>query len=249
MGQCLSTSGRIFGRSCQCADNQVTVESSTSRISATEELLSSHASLQRDLRTANMPAGDTQASSTRPDPDEIDFLELFDDEVRVLSNLTNLEADLLKGNSISIDKDDLICLLMQESQRLAKEQRRTKRNGLQIPTDRCSVTSMDGLQIVTRLLLRLRNSSGDEPSEKIGDGNSESSVDSGVDEDVRASAASVEDHSDVLTLDDKSGGNSGEILEFNEQEGREAILKEFLEDVEKFDGVEAECNAEAYLKR
>ena len=249
MGQCLSSPRRIFSKTSKCADSEVVIESSMSLISSTEELLSSRASPQGDVCTTNPPAGDTQDSFTKPDPDEMDFLELFDDEVRVLGNLTNLEEDLLKGNSVAIDKDDLICLLMQESQRLAKEQRRSRQNGFQPPNDRCSLTSMDGLKIVTRLLLRLRNSSGDGPNGDAENRKPELSVDSGVDEDVHASGASVLERSSLLSLDDNIDAVSGEISKFNEQEGREAILNEFLNDIEKFDGLVVENGTETYLKR
>ncbi|VDK34055.1 unnamed protein product [Taenia asiatica] len=247
MGQC-STSDRLFGKACQCTESEIASEPSSSQLSDAEEVPPSPASPQRNLIQTDLSAGDTQ-NSAKPNLDDMDFLELFNDEVKVLSGLANLEMDLLKGNSVAVGRDDLICLLMQESHRLAEEKRRTRRNCLQIRNDRSSLTSMDGLKIVTKLLLRLQNSSGNASDERERCRKAESSIDSGLDEDVNASVATVVEHSANSTLEGNNECDSGRILGFNEEEGKEAILQGFLDDVEKFDSVRTENDTEVCLKR
>ncbi|EUB64676.1 hypothetical protein ECG_00690 [Echinococcus granulosus] len=248
MGQCSSTSNRFFGKACQWTESEMLSEPSSSQLSDPEEVLLSPASPHRNLIKKDLSAGDTQ-NATKPNPDDMDFLELFDDEVKVLSGLANLEMDLLKGNSVAVGRDDLICLLMQESHRLAEEQRIARRNCLQNCNDRGSLTSMDGLRLVTKLLLRLQNSGGDVSRERQHCRKTESSIDSGLDEDVHASIASAVEYSASATLEGKNECEPGKILGFNEEEGKEVILQGFLDDLEKFDGVGIENDAEVCLKR
>ncbi|VDM27072.1 unnamed protein product [Hydatigera taeniaeformis] len=195
----------------------------------------------------DLSAGDTQ-NLTKPNLIDMDFLKLFNDEVEVLSGLANLEMDLLKGNTAAVGREDLICLLMQESHRLAEEQQRARGNCTQIRNERSSLTSLDGLKIVTKLLLRL-HSGGDSASDsRQRRRKAESSTDSGLDEDVNASVTTVVESRVSSTLEEKNECVSGTILGLNEEEGKEAILRGFLDDVEKFDGVCTQNCAEICLK-
>lgn len=180
---------------------------------------------------------------------KIDFLELFDDEVRVLSNLASIEGGLLQGKRMALDKDNLICLLMQESQRLEAERQRASKASFRSSYgnghEPVSVTTNDGLEIVTSLLLKLKGLGGSTteinktlstPKVSLKDIHIavKRSIDSGLEERsfregrARYQTDTLSDGSIIPSIDDLL--NDGDS---SSKDGR--TLLEFMEDMDGYD--------------
>lgn len=245
MGQCTSLSRiRRFKPSM---NNQT---------SKTDKLRTPNSTPQRGSLTDNLSVGDIWISP-KTNSREIGFLELFDDEVKVLSGLADLESKFLKDEPVSFNKDDdLICLLRQESEGksiLTKEEGEWERKDIRESTDRESMTSIDELMVVTGLLFRHQGhgSTGTTNNNgRVEDKALEISTDSGLVEETGTSVASTSKKGVPEISENKIKIETPEnVLEFSEILGRKALLQGFLDDVGKYGGVNDENEHHAHSKR
>uniref|UniRef100_A0A5K3FS02 P-loop containing nucleoside triphosphate hydrolase n=1 Tax=Mesocestoides corti TaxID=53468 RepID=A0A5K3FS02_MESCO len=189
---------------------------------------------------SNANRENTKAStSPKHNPAEFDFLELFGDEVRVLSGLANLETELLSGKVVAVDKDDLVCLLKQESQRLSEEVKKSLQCSHQSPklfaekADRRSATSTEDLRIITKLLLRLQNL--ETPSDNGAPLSPEDRRVNGPDPGFGDGPFNSQTLTRINTSQaEAKAANPGGSPEFSECVSKKKMIEEFLKDVETF---------------
>ncbi|KAM7539754.1 hypothetical protein Aperf_G00000039071 [Anoplocephala perfoliata] len=244
MGQCVSPS-----RNCPFKSS---MNNQTSKI---DNLRISNSPSQYKVLIDNLSAGDSRIS-LKSISREIGFLELFNDEVRVLSGIAHLESKFLKNEpGLSLNKDDLICLLRRESEGksiLAQGEEEWKRKDLQESLDQKSMTLTDEMILVTGLLFHLQGNGDTGPTNncfRIEDKALEISTDSGLVDDNGTSVASTPEKGVYATSENKIKTETLEkVLEFSEIWGKKAILRDFLDDVWKYGDANAENANNTYPK-